>query len=241
MFNDTFKCICVSLLKIVISCKIVTFHIFPIHNSERLKLWLLTLHLDINTPEHALIFKRVCSNHVFDDYFKPSQQGNRCFLKASAVPNTDCYPITDYATPGPISRESIRHGLKEQFEESLELDVSMLSIVSIDHKKDLSFQPLSSTSTSAPSTEDEECEMHWKQIKWIVNEPNVMELFKRCQECGSVITKTRKATVGSVLRVHWECEKNHKGKWSSCTDVRGIMLSIDPPSDKKDLSFLVRS
>uniref|UniRef100_A0A671KNU9 THAP-type domain-containing protein n=1 Tax=Sinocyclocheilus anshuiensis TaxID=1608454 RepID=A0A671KNU9_9TELE len=156
--------------------KFFTFHRFPIHNPERLKLWLLALHLDINTPEHALIFKRVCSDNFFDDDFKPSQQGNRRFLKASAVPNT----------------------FLQQTE------------------------PLSSTSTSAPSTEDEECEMHWKQIKWIVNEPNVMDLFKRCQECGSVITKTRKATVGSVLRVHWECEKNHKGKWSSCTDVRGM-------------------
>ncbi len=111
---------------------------------------------------------------------------------------------------------------EEQLVESLELDVTMHSIDPPSDKKDLSFQPLSSTSTSAPSTEDEECEMHWKQIKWIVNEPNVMELFKRCQECGSVITKTKKATLGSVLSVHWECEKNHKGKWSSCTDVRGM-------------------
>ncbi len=68
----------------------------------------------------------------------------------------------------------------------------MLSIDPPSDKKDLSFQPLSSTSTSAPSTEDEECEMHWKQIKWIVNEPNVMELFKRCQECGSVIQRPKK-------------------------------------------------
>ncbi|MGL5903225.1 MAG: hypothetical protein ACRCZO_11125 [Cetobacterium sp.] len=111
---------------------------------------------------------------------------------------------------------------EEQLEESLELDVSLLSIDPPSDNKDVSFQPLSSTSTSTPSAEEEECEVYWKQKKWIVNEPNVMELFKRCQECGSVITKTTKATVGSGLRVHWECEKNHKGKWSSCSDVRGM-------------------
>lgn len=113
---------------------------------------------------------------------------------------------------------------EEQHEKSLELDVSMLSINAPSDKKYLSFQPLSSTSTSTPSTEDDKCEINWKPIKWIVNKPNVMELFKRCQECGSIITKkTRKATVGSV---HWECEKNttkkHKGQWSSCTDVIGM-------------------
>ncbi|XP_016111418.1 uncharacterized protein [Sinocyclocheilus grahami] len=295
--------------------KILTFHRFPIHNPERLKLWLLALHLDINTPEHTLIFKRVCSDHFFDHDFKPSQQRKspfservgcaqyvftanrgmyiffyyiRCInvffssmskdndaeleeVQGAGVflanvpqstpakhqdsgPGTTtrqfadaksklCLVLTSpesvgkrtkpstsgtyYALPAIHSHQSPPvynqpEQTEEQFEESLELDVSMLSIDPPSDKKDLSFQPLSSTSTSAPSTEDEECEMHWKQIKWIVNEPNVMELFKRCQECGSVITKTRKATVGSVLRVHWECEKNHKGKWSSCTDVRGM-------------------
>uniref|UniRef100_A0A673FPI6 THAP domain-containing protein 1 n=1 Tax=Sinocyclocheilus rhinocerous TaxID=307959 RepID=A0A673FPI6_9TELE len=197
--------------------KILTFHRFPIHNPERLKLWLLALHLDINTPEHALIFKRVCSDHFFFKPFKPSQQGNRRFLKASAVPNT--YTVINvlnllftlliyiqlYYKPNlihVISQPPVYNQpeqTEEQFEESLELDVSVLSIDPPSDKKDLSFQPLSSTSMS-------------KQIKWIVNEPNGMELFKRCQECGSVITKTRKATVGSVLR----------GKWSSCTDVRGM-------------------
>lgn len=85
----------------------------------------------------------------------------------------------------------------------------MLSIDPPSDKKDLSFQPLRSTSTSAPSTEDEEWEMHRKQNKWIVNEPNVMELFKRCQECGSIITNTTKTTLRSLLRVNWKCEKKN--------------------------------
>lgn len=80
-------------------------------------------------------------------------------------------------------------------------------------------KPLSSTSTSAPSTEDDECEINWKPIKWIVNKPNVMELFKRCQECGLIITKARKATVGSV---HWECEKSHKKTSQGTVEFPGM-------------------
>uniref|UniRef100_A0A673G9G0 THAP domain-containing protein 1 n=1 Tax=Sinocyclocheilus rhinocerous TaxID=307959 RepID=A0A673G9G0_9TELE len=83
---------CLNLLKpkrfFSLGKKIVTFHRFPIHNPERLMLWLLALHLDINTPEHSLTVKRVCSNHFLDDDFKPSEQENRRFLKASAVPIT---------------------------------------------------------------------------------------------------------------------------------------------------------
>uniref|UniRef100_A0A672M2H2 THAP-type domain-containing protein n=1 Tax=Sinocyclocheilus grahami TaxID=75366 RepID=A0A672M2H2_SINGR len=183
----------ISCAKFTLGKKIVTFHRFPIHNPDRLKLWLLTLHLDINT--HALVFKRVCSDHVFDYDFKPSQQGNCRFLKASAVPN--------------------------MFLKQTEVCMFFYYIRCINSFFSLQCI-LAFNINVCPKLEDEECEMHWKQIKWIVNESNVIELFKRYQECGSVITKTRKATVGSVLHVHWECEKNHKGKWSSCTVIRGI-------------------
>ncbi len=65
----------------------------------------------------------------------------------------------------------------------------------------------------------------WKETKWIVNESNMMDLFKRCQEYGSVIKETQKLTSGSLLQVKWECEKGHKGHWNSCADVRGMPLN----------------
>ncbi|KAL1258371.1 hypothetical protein QQF64_011615 [Cirrhinus molitorella] len=134
---------------------------------------------------------------------------------------------TYYAFPPIRSHQSPPMYIKpepteEQYEENVKPDVSMLSIDPPSDKKDVCFQPLSSTSTSASSTEDEECENHWKTTKWIVSEPSLMKLFKRCQECGSLITESREATVGSLLCVYWKCEKNHKGQWSSCTDVRGM-------------------
>uniref|UniRef100_A0A8C1SHY9 THAP-type domain-containing protein n=1 Tax=Cyprinus carpio TaxID=7962 RepID=A0A8C1SHY9_CYPCA len=206
----------------------LTFHRFPTHNPERLKPWLLALHLDINTSEHALICKRVCSDHFFEDDFKPSQQGHRRYLKASAVPKS---PATDsnaelevheaveflanVPQSTPVKQQDSDPGTTtRQFADApSKLRLLLTSPESVRNRK----TPSSSGIYFAQPA------IHSNQTKkWIVNEPNVMELFKRCQECGSVITKTAKATVGSVLRVHWECEKKHKGKWSSCSDVRGM-------------------
>ncbi len=66
----------------------VTAHKFPLTNPERLKLWLLALHLDMNTPLHSLEQKRVCSDHFFDDDYRPSEQGKPRLLKSSSVPIT---------------------------------------------------------------------------------------------------------------------------------------------------------
>ncbi|KAI2654715.1 Pheromone-processing carboxypeptidase KEX1 [Labeo rohita] len=110
---------------------------------------------------------------------------------------------TYYAFPPVRSHQSPPMYIKpeqteDQYEENVKPDVSMLPIDPSSDKKDVRVQPLSSTSAS--STEDEECEKNLKTTLWIVNEPSLMELFKRCQECGSLITETRKATVGSLLR-----------------------------------------
>ncbi|KAG1949070.1 uncharacterized protein LOC120481336 [Pimephales promelas] len=250
--------------------KVLTFHRFPVHNPARLKQWLLALHLDINTPEHALASKRVCSDHFSDEDFKPSQIGDRRFLKLSAVPKTclqqtgstpvkqqDTDPGTarrefaDYPnlrliltspqsvgnrkTPPSSSSSSSSSGiyfarpvihslqsppeydLPEVKEESVEFNVSLLSVDPPSDNKDLGFQTQSPTHTDEEREEDEEDnETYWNQREWVINEPSVMELFKRCQQCGSVITKIRETTVGSVLFVYWECEKYHIGQWSSC-------------------------
>ncbi|KAL1258373.1 hypothetical protein QQF64_011617 [Cirrhinus molitorella] len=271
---------------------VLTSHKFPLPNPERLRLWLLALCMDINTPEDSLIHKRVCGDHFYDDDFHHSDKGHRRLLKASAVPMPCLKPAefgkkseflatrseadlevqgaevevflanspqstpvkhttrqfteahskllvlrnpetaqkgtntstsgTYYAYPPIRSHQSPPMYIKpepteEEYEENVKPDVGMLSI-DTPLNKDISFQPPNSTS----STEDEECEMLQKTTKWIVNEPNVMELFKRCQECGSLITETRKIAVGSLLCVQWKCEKTHKGQWSSCTDVGGM-------------------
>lgn len=79
-------------------------------------------------------------------------------------------------------------------------------------KKDLSFAPLSSTtSTSTPNTEEEEeGSGTYKERKWIVNESNLMQLFTRCPQCGQTVIDTKNFSFGSLLRVSWECINGHE-------------------------------
>lgn len=99
----------------------------------------------------------------------------------------------------------------------------MLSLDPPSEKKDVSFVPSSSKSDSSTTTTTEEEEEHpWQERKWIVNESALMEQFRRCQDCGALITEKKNTTSGSLITVLWECEQGHKGQWNSCPDVRGI-------------------
>jgi len=64
---------------------VVSFHKFPISNPSLLKLWLIALRLDINTPINLLKLKRVCSDHFSPDDFT-NQGEDRIVLTSSAVP-----------------------------------------------------------------------------------------------------------------------------------------------------------
>lgn len=69
----------------------------------------------------------------------------------------------------------------------------MLSLDPPSEKKDVSFVPLSSTSDSITTTRTEEEEEHpWQERKWIVNESALMKQFRRCQDCGALITGKKK-------------------------------------------------
>ncbi|KAL1266978.1 hypothetical protein QQF64_002653 [Cirrhinus molitorella] len=99
--------------------------------------------------------------------------------------------------------------------EEHEMDISMPSLHCPSDMKDTSFLPTSSTSSSTPTIKEEPEDEMWKETNWIVNESNLMELFKRCQECGAVITETHKIASGRFIHVQWECKKGHQGQWSS--------------------------
>lgn len=74
-----------------------SFHRLPFHNRETLKLWLLVLQMDANTPVQKLRLAdyRVCSDH-FDrfDYCQPKKRRKHpvpkhFFLKKTAVPRVN--------------------------------------------------------------------------------------------------------------------------------------------------------
>ncbi len=64
---------------------VLTFHRLPTFEPDRLKLWLLALRLDINTPMKLLKMWRVCSDHFPPDDFR-NPAGDKVLLKSSAVP-----------------------------------------------------------------------------------------------------------------------------------------------------------
>uniref|UniRef100_A0A671R2P9 THAP-type domain-containing protein n=1 Tax=Sinocyclocheilus anshuiensis TaxID=1608454 RepID=A0A671R2P9_9TELE len=206
----------------------VKFHTFPVNDPECLKLWLIAIRWDVNTPKEKLYRRVLCSEHFSSEDYRERQGKTGKYLKPSAVPVPPSLPATgeDDETDvqgaaaffegvpqsTPVKPRNITKTQSQSHSEELDINISMLSLDCPSDKKDTSFVPPSSTSTSTPtSEEDTETEM-WKETKWIVNESNMVDLFKRCQEW-------------SLLQVKWECEKGHKGHWNSCADVRGMPLN----------------
>lgn len=65
-----------------------SFYEFPLDDPERLRQWLFSLDMDLDTPSHVLSELFVCQRHFQDsDYYDPSPPGSRrqC-LKTRAVP-----------------------------------------------------------------------------------------------------------------------------------------------------------
>ncbi|XP_065142139.1 uncharacterized protein [Paramisgurnus dabryanus] len=106
---------------------------------------------------------------------------------------------------------SINH--EEEPDGNLDLHVNMPSS-DPPSQMDASIIALSSTSdsTMTTKTEEEDDERSCIKRKWTTDESTVMTLFRRCQECGALITKTKQVKSGSLITVHWECERRHKGQ-----------------------------
>ncbi|XP_058617369.1 uncharacterized protein LOC131530888 [Onychostoma macrolepis] len=188
----------------------LSFHTFPVNDPQRLQLWLLSVQRYVDLPLGNVSQMRLCSEHFSPDDFKPGQGKIRRKLKSTAVPSLCLLNTKDEQT------------LAENPSEDLTLDVSMLFLDPSSDKKDLSFVPLSSTSTSTPATEEDEANDTYKERKWMVNESNLMELFSRCHLCGASAIDIKKTTLGSLIRVHWECINGHEGTWKSCNETRGM-------------------
>uniref|UniRef100_A0A672L426 THAP domain-containing protein 1 n=1 Tax=Sinocyclocheilus grahami TaxID=75366 RepID=A0A672L426_SINGR len=175
------------------------FHVFPTSEPARLKLWLIALWLDINTPINALKLLRVCSDHFSpDDFTYPGEHHVR--LKPSAVPmvfphptepaehesdegqETECLgaDIGLKDVPQSTPQKPMKTGDEPAASESEpdDLNISMLSLDPPSEKKDVSFVPPSSTSASSTTTTtEEEEEQPWQERKWIVNESALMKQF----------------------------------------------------------------
>ncbi|XP_042632889.1 zinc finger MYM-type protein 4-like isoform X1 [Cyprinus carpio] len=65
--------------------KPLSFHTFPINNPERLKLWLLAIRWDVNTPMEKVTRRVLCSEHFSSEDYQ-EEKGKSRRLKSSAVP-----------------------------------------------------------------------------------------------------------------------------------------------------------
>ncbi|KAI7792270.1 putative FAD synthase [Triplophysa rosa] len=84
----------------------LTFHVFPTHDSERLKLWLLTIRRDVNFPIRYVKQMKLCSEHFSPDDFRPCQ-GTLRRLKRTAVPNQCLHNAQETSNaPTQLSQES---------------------------------------------------------------------------------------------------------------------------------------
>lgn len=106
-----------------------------------------------------------------------------------------------------------------------DFDVSMTSETALD-PADSSYVPDSSpsTSTTGSSSSLPGQPRGWRERKWIVNEFKLMELFQRCPECRSAMCDLHQTVsrCGSRIKIKWQCDSGHVGKWESCPEVRGM-------------------
>uniref|UniRef100_A0A8C1ZPN4 THAP-type domain-containing protein n=1 Tax=Cyprinus carpio TaxID=7962 RepID=A0A8C1ZPN4_CYPCA len=210
---------------------VVSFHAFPFSDPSLLK---------------------VCSDH-----FSPDDPGvDRIVLTSSAVPtvcstiNTCCgaetctgqentshkHLLLLLTSPQPSEKHTYPSTSGTYYDEPAavdsepdDLNISMLSLDPPSEKKDVSFVPHSSSSASSTTTTtDEEEEQTCQERKWIVNESALMQQFRRCQDCGALISGKNITSVGSRISVIWQCEQGHKGHWKSCshmqTSLNGLRL-----------------
>uniref|UniRef100_A0A8P4KRP4 Uncharacterized protein n=1 Tax=Dicentrarchus labrax TaxID=13489 RepID=A0A8P4KRP4_DICLA len=116
---------------------------------------------------------------------------------------------------------------QEDIEEGSEASVHDLSVsfgeMEMEDPADVSFQPLSDTTPSSQgsgsgSASDQGTTNGWAGRKWIVDESNLLELFKTCHTCGTAIEEKRMVTRASQLKIYWTCLRGHSREWASCPD-----------------------
>ncbi|NP_001073126.1 uncharacterized protein LOC780837 [Danio rerio] len=104
-------------------------------------------------------------------------------------------------------------------------------------------RPAAHTHTAAAAGSSEKLVL--KERQWIVSESSVMDLFRRCQQCGALITDTRTVISGCLLRVYWECAQRHIGQWNSCSGIQALLSNLcqkalEPPRHSAEIRRGVR-
>ncbi|ROL46137.1 THAP domain-containing protein 4 [Anabarilius grahami] len=191
---------------------VVTFHVFPTSEPARLKLWLIALRLDINTPINILKMMRVCSDHFSpDDFTYPGEDYVR--LKTSAVPMVFPHP-TEVRTRNQISLQNTSQtNVKKQ-----SADIGLKDVPQSTPQKPMK--------TGDEKNTGQQDKLH-KHMMLLLTSPQLSE--KRSYPSTS-------GTYYALPAVRCQQFKEPSASESEPDDLNISMLSLDPPSEKKDVT-----
>ncbi|TRZ01842.1 hypothetical protein DNTS_004281 [Danionella cerebrum] len=201
----------------------LSFHAFPTLDLERLRLWLLAAHRDVDLPLQHVKQLRICSEHFSPEDFKP-YKGKRCRqLRSSAVPHV-----------GPQQTEG----------SELTLD--------LDSEPECSFQDSSQTDSDSDSPSDDlkgdetYCPDYVQPTKKkILRRSSQRALLPKksfksvpllCGACGKVLVKGQKAfecSDSSKLYCSLDCFRSTKKKTchNCLKDICDVKSIISAPVD----------
>ncbi|GLD48838.1 uncharacterized protein AKAME5_000273700 [Lates japonicus] len=169
-----------------------SFHRLPLRNRDLLKLWLVALQIDVNTPVRTLRLAdlRVCSDHFDRDDYCQSNRKRRptpkhFFLKKTAVPRAE--------RPAAVTVEV-------QYDSSAETD-----------RKSERFR---STGVQVSLPETRPVTTHRSDPQHIVDEEAILQLMKSCPECNRKC-RCSKHTRGPYFIVYQSCYFcDYQRKWA---------------------------
>ncbi|XP_073727064.1 uncharacterized protein [Misgurnus anguillicaudatus] len=105
------------------------------------------------------------------------------------------------------------------------MNISFSSIETLEATQ-TTYKPDTDCTSSASSVTDVgTAQISWQEKKVVVSESKVLELFRFCQTCATIIEKREVSYLGSQMRVKWECAEGHSGTWTSCPSERGMPQS----------------
>ncbi|KAJ7991461.1 hypothetical protein DPEC_G00284100 [Dallia pectoralis] len=192
---------------------VVSFHQFPIYEPSVLKLWLIALRLDINTPINVLKLRRVCSEHFSPDNFLLFGV-DRVVLTSSAVPM-----MFSHST-----EESVQEPYQPTEHESDEGPATECLGAYIGPKDVQQSTPQKAMKSGAETCTRQEDKPH-KHLLLLLKSPQSSEKHTYSSTSGTYYAIP---VVRSLLDEPIAVDSEHD-------DLNISMLSLDPPSEKKDI------
>ncbi|XP_030281752.1 uncharacterized protein LOC115586664 isoform X2 [Sparus aurata] len=192
----------------------VTFHRLPLHDPERLWLWLIALRLDLNPFLKSLRAVRVCSEHFSPEDYRPKMHGRKTellLLKPTAVPTASLQQAEQDTLerdrpPGQIG--DTVSGVVQPGEDSL-------------------FESTYNTPETSTATTEK------VPLQHIVDKEAILQLMKNCPMCDRKCRCTKHSR-GPYFIVYQSCYFCHyQRKWASQPEALNMNINKAHTGPKK--------